>query len=415
MSIVLAVCLGLLLVPAVVGVSAGAGDPPEPALGKAAFRMPAEVEVTPGQAFDVAVTIYNPDNINMYSAGMDVLWSHPSLLNVAAIDGSEWTTYLDSGWDNDTGEAWYVAGGSIASPFISTANITHCVVHFVAGNADGVTTVNFTPETYWSETVMYDVNTDDLTDWSAMQNMTVKIGAGGLPPRISANPSSLTFNAIEGGDPPNQTLELCHSGAGTLDWSLTDGDTAWLSESSTSGSLDEGVCEDVTVSVDVTGMEAGDYGAIITIIGSAAVEVPVSLHIESAAPVGPAHLSASSLNISPQQVEPDEQVTISINVANIGGETGSYNAVLYINDVVEDSQTVSVAGGTSKNVIFTVSKSQAGVYDVSLAGQSGQFEVVGGGWSGGGLGTGGIIAIVVVVIALIVVLVLIMRRTRRPE
>jgi len=67
-------------------------------------------------------------------------------------------------------------------------------------------------------------------------------------------------------------------------------------------------------------------------------------------------------------------------------------------------------------VIFTVTKSKAGVYDVSLAGQSGQFEVVGGGgWFAGGLGTGGIIAIVVVVIVLIVAVIFILRGTARPE
>jgi hypothetical protein len=106
-------------------------------------------------------------------------------------------------------------------------------------------------------------------------------------------------------------------------------------------------------------------------------------------------------------------VTISINVANSGGETGSYNAVLYINGAVEDSQLVSLAGGMTKNVIFMVSKSDAGVYDVSIAGQSGQFEVVHTGWFGGGLGTGGIIVIVVIVIVLILALVFVLRGTRR--
>jgi len=236
----------------------------------------------------------------------------------------------------------------------------------------------------------------------------------GVPPTFSVTPNSLTFNAIEEGEnPPAQTLELCNRGSDTVDWSLSD-DAAWLSEAPASGSLGEDECEDVTVSVDVTGMEAGDYSATITITGSAEVQVPVSLHIESATPVGPANLSASSLSISPQQVQPGEEVTISINVANTGGETGSYDAILYINEVVEYSQSVSVPGGTSKNVIFTVSKSKAGVYDVSVAGQSGQFEVVGGGWfGGGGLGTGGIIAIVVVVIILIVAVVLILRGRRR--
>jgi uncharacterized membrane protein len=234
-------------------------------------------------------------------------------------------------------------------------------------------------------------------------------------PAISASPIPLTFTTTEGENPADKMLEVCNSGTGTLNWSLTD-DAAWLFESPTSGSLGADECEDVTVSVDVAGMEAGDYSATITITGSPTVTVPVNLHILSAMPelpVEPAHLSASGLSISPHQVNPDQEVTISINVANTGGKTGSYNAVLYINGAVEDSQSVSVAPGMTKNVIFAVSKSKAGVYDVSIAGQSGQFEVVHTGWFGGGLGTGGIVAIVVIVIVLIVALVFVLRGTRR--
>jgi len=235
------------------------------------------------------------------------------------------------------------------------------------------------------------------------------------PHDFSARPISLTFTTDEGENPPSKTLEICNTGNGTLNWSLSD-NAGWLSVAPTSGSLAEDDCKDVTVSVDVAGMKAGDYSATITITGSPEQEVPVSLHIESAMweiPGGPAGFSASALSISPHQVNPGQQVTISINVANTGGETGSYNAILYINSVVEDSQSVSVAPGMTKNVIFTVSKSDAGVYDVSLAGQSGQFEVVGGGWFGGGLGTGGIVAIVVIVIVLILALFFVLRGTRR--
>ena len=269
------------------------------------------------------------------------------------------------------------------------------------------------------------VNITGLTEGTYYANITITGNSSvevpvtlnlGVP-EISASPTPLTFTTNEGEDPPDQTLEICNSGTGTLNWSLTD-NAGWLSESPTSGSLGEGECEDVTVSVDVSGMAAGDYTATITITGSPTVSVPVNLHILSALPempVGPAQLSASALDIMPQQVQPGQDVTISINVANTGGETGSYNAVLYINGVVEDSQSVSVAGGTSKNVIFTVSKTKAGVYDVSVAGQNGQFEVVSTSWFAGGLGTGGIIAIVVIVIVLIAALVFILRGTTRPE
>jgi len=255
----------------------------------------------------------------------------------------------------------------------------------------------------------------NITIFDGITLVTVPVTLNLGVPEISASSIPLTFTTNEGENPADKTLEVCNLGTGTLDWSLTD-DAAWLSETPTSGSLGADECEDVTVSVDASGLAAGDYSATITITGSPTVTVPVTLHIVSAMPelpVAPASLSASGLHISPQQVKPGEEVTISINVANSGGETGSYNAILYINGVVEDSQSVSVAPGMTKNVIFVVSKSDAGVYDVSIAGQSGQFEVVSTGWFGGGLGTGGIVAIVVIVIVLIVALFFVLRGTRR--
>jgi hypothetical protein len=288
-------------------------------------------------------------------------------------------------------------------------------------------TVNVTANATGLAAGTYNATINITGNSSALVNVTLFVGA----PEIKVSRTSLDFTTTVGEDPANMTLEVWNSGSGMLNWSLSDGATAWLDEDPKSGSsTGTGDKALVTVSVDVSGKTAGTYTATITITDPLASNSPqtvsVSLRITAAAEVEvpevpevivlPASLSASGLSISPQQVQPGQEVTISISVANTGGETGSYNAVLYINSVVEDSQSVSVAGGTSKNVIFTVSESKAGVYDVSLAGQNGQFEVVGGGgWFAGGLGTGGIIAIVVVVIVLVVALVFILRGTARPE
>jgi len=383
----------------------GCGLEIEPALKNVGFN----------EDFIVNVTVKNPTARDVNVIMCNVSFT-PGLLSVTGVDygatvGSPFTvTLVPPTWDDATGWIDYDAGCPLGTS-TNLTSIVYATVHMKSKAVGGTATVEFVPVDGYGgpETCVIGVGVDHL-DWSSAVNGTVKVGG---PLTISVSPDNLTFNAIEGGEnPSDQTLELCNSGVGILDWSLTD-NAGWLTETPTSGGLGEDECEDVTVSVDVMGMEARDYSATITITGSAQVQVPVSLHIESAIPVEPAKLSASSLSISPQQVEPGEEVTISINVANTGGETGSYNAVLYINDVVEDSQSVSVAAGTSKDVIFTVSKAQADVYDVSLAGQSGQFEVVGGGFFGGGLGTGGVIAIVVAVIVLIVGLFLIRRGTRR--
>ncbi len=126
----------------------------------------------------------------------------------------------------------------------------------------------------------------------------------------------------------------------------------------------------------------------------------------------PANLVASYLLVSPEQVVPNQQVEISINIGNDGGTTGTRSIALYINGVLEQSQTVSVSAGSAKTVVFTVTKSEPGTYQVMLEGNEGQFTVMGTAdnqW-GGPLGTGGIITIVVAVIALVLGLVFILRR-----
>jgi hypothetical protein len=410
-SIVLAVCLGMVLVPGTVSAT--------PDVDCWLEIDPAVTEVGFGEPFDVNVMFQNPTAQDI-SAIMSRINYTPSLVEVTSVDigaavGSPFTITLAApSWNNTEGWLDYDAG----CPLGTTTNMTSCVfatLHMKSKDASGTADIEFVAVDSFGypEAAIIDTLAEDHLDWGKVVNGTVRVG---WLPGISVSPHKLTFSAVEEGEkPPDQTLEVCNSGTDTLDWALTD--TAdWLSESPTSGSIGEDQCEDVTVSVDVTGMEAGDYSATITIAGSGEVQVPVSLHVESAGvpiPVEPANLSASSLSISPQQVKPGEEVTISANVANTGGEAGDYNAVLYINGAVEDSQTVSVDGGTSENVIFTVSRSQAGVYDVSLGGQSGQFEVVHTGWFSDGLGTGGIIAIVAVVIVLIVVLFFMLRGRRR--
>ena len=407
-------CLGLLLVPAVPTALAASPD-------WGYEILPNTTTVGFDEDFNVTVSaVCYAEDAGCWQIMVDFDETYLQVINITRPatlpTGEAPDPYPGEPTLNNT-EGW-VYDGYGTPPATATVNVTFnaWTIHFRSNNVTtGSTYLNFVYVNPYFSTQVF-VGGPDYLNWAHVVNGTVKIGGPPpipVSPAISISPDNLTFNAIEGGEnPPARTLEVCNSGNGTLNWSLTDS-AGWLSETPTSGSLGADECEDVTVSVDVAGMEAGDYSATIAITGSPTVTIPVNLHIESATPVEPANLSVSSVSISPQQVEPGEEVTISFNVANTGGETGSYNAVLYINGAVETSQSVSVAPGMTENVIFTVSKSDAGVYDVSIAGQSGQFEVVSTGWFGGGLGTSGIVAIVLIVIAIIVVLVFILRRTRR--
>jgi len=83
-------------------------------------------------------------------------------------------------------------------------------------------------------------------------------------PTICFTPASIDFYAaVNGTNPPNQTLQLWSSTPCMISWSLSD-DADWLSENSTSGNCTN-VTSSVALSVNTSGMDVGDYPANITI------------------------------------------------------------------------------------------------------------------------------------------------------
>jgi hypothetical protein len=90
----------------------------------------------------------------------------------------------------------------------------------------------------------------------------------------------------------------------------------------------------------------------------------------------PANFVASGLSITPAEVKTGEAVTISLNVANDGEESGTYTVELLINGSGIDSKIVTLGGGEDQAVSFAVSASEADTYDASVSGLSGSFTVV---------------------------------------
>ena len=308
---------------------------------------------------------------------------------------------------------------------------------------------------YWSDYAGRDLDGDGLGDTLLPYNCTGNITSGG-----DYHPLTIGVVVI----PTTGLVTTESGGSDTFVVMLNNEPTAPVTVGLSSSDTTEGTVSptvvtftnltwNITQTVTVTGVDDsildGDIAYhIITAPavsadadynGSDALDVNVTnfddelLYIAAGAAGGggaaprapePASFSASYLQISPQQVNPNQPVTISINIANIGGEGGSHTVTLYINGNAEQSQTVSLAPGAAKNVVFTVTRAAPGTYIVTVEGQSGQFVVVAGGAGGGGgilggggaggaggLGTGGLIAIVVVVLALIVGLIF-LRRSR---
>ncbi|MEE9529316.1 MAG: CARDB domain-containing protein, partial [Dehalococcoidia bacterium] len=109
----------------------------------------------------------------------------------------------------------------------------------------------------------------------------------------------------------------------------------------------------------------------------------VAVIAELAPTVTPASFVGSALNIeqSPQIWKnifvgvTGNDVTITANVANNGGQEGTYIAELKLNGETIDAKEVTLAAGQSQQVTFTLSRMDYGQYEVEVAGLSGEFTV----------------------------------------
>ncbi len=94
-------------------------------------------------------------------------------------------------------------------------------------------------------------------------------------PVISIGRTQLYFGAVNGGNAPGtRRITISNSGAGALNWSITD-NAAWLFTNPTSGT---GSAQ-VTVSIDMTGLGAGSYTGTITVSDPNASNSPQTVNV----------------------------------------------------------------------------------------------------------------------------------------
>lgn len=93
-------------------------------------------------------------------------------------------------------------------------------------------------------------------------------------------------------------------------------------------------------------------------------------------PATPGAVVVSNLTVSPEQVEPGQPVTISVEVKNEGGVESSHIVNLVINGVVVDSRELILAPEKSKVISYQVSRSKPGNYNVTVEELSVSFTVI---------------------------------------
>ena len=102
-----------------------------------------------------------------------------------------------------------------------------------------------------------------------------------------------------------------------------------------------------------------------------ALLMPISI----AACAKPAEFEVISLDITPQVALAGDTISVTAEVKNIGQGDGSYSAILNIDGLATEIQTITLLPGASQQVVFSLTKDKAGLYQVSVGKLSANFKV----------------------------------------
>ncbi|MCP4214402.1 MAG: hypothetical protein GY765_07080 [bacterium] len=152
---------------------------------------------------------------------------------------------------------------------------------------------------------------------------------------IALSRTGLNFGGIRGGtSPASQSFEVSNSAGGTMSWSISE-NAPWLSCTPVSGSS----TAEITVSVDISGLSAGQYDGTISCTASGASNSPQTLavaleiHASNTAPFGqyatPADGSGQSGSVAFTGWVLDDTGVASLKLYRQDG-----TAMVYIGDAV---------------------------------------------------------------------------------
>ena len=125
-------------------------------------------------------------------------------------------------------------------------------------------------------------------------------------------------------------------------------------------------------STTVTFSVAKDEGGTYTVEADGQTDTFIVIAPE---PPMPAEFVLSNLILSPNEINPGEPVSVTVEIENIGEESGSYTVELSLDGVLEETESVTLGGGESTSVSFSLSSEDEGAHVVKVDGSSSSFTV----------------------------------------
>jgi hypothetical protein len=128
--------------------------------------------------------------------------------------------------------------------------------------------------------------------------------------------------------------------------------------------------------------DPGRVAEVGKVSGLVQYTTPVSILVE----IPPANYQVSNLNVAPSVTsigigdvltlarKIGENVTVTADVTNSGGQVDKYTVNLKINEQIMDSARITVGPNQSEGVSFTVALEEPGWYVVQIGGVSGEFR-----------------------------------------
>jgi hypothetical protein len=73
-----------------------------------------------------------------------------------------------------------------------------------------------------------------------------------------------------------------------------------------------------------------------------------------------------SLDITPPKITTGEKATVEVEIRNTNAKMDTYNVPLMVNGVADDRKSVTLTPGATELITFVLTRSQAGIYRISV-------------------------------------------------